>query len=133
MIFGKREDEEMGLFLVRWTARIMSIAIIMLLALFVFGEDGITTNMTATEWTGIVFFPFGVVAGFIIGWKNELAGGLVSVASLACFYLVYGLAVSGKLPRGIWFAAFSIPGFLFLGYGLARLRVFHRHQTGLVR
>ena len=37
MIFDKRSDEYTTLFLIRWVARILSIAILALLALFVFG------------------------------------------------------------------------------------------------
>lgn len=121
MIFGKRDDEDTALFVLRWTARLLGIAIIFLLSLFLFGEDGITLGMTATEWTGLTFFPLGVAIGFVIGWKNELLGGLISVGSLMCFYLVFGLAMTGHLPRGVWFAMFTLPGFLFLAYGLWRL------------
>jgi hypothetical protein len=134
MMFGKRDDEDAALFLIRWTARVLSLAIIFLLSLFLFGNDGITLEMTATEWTGLAFFPLGVAVGFLIGWKNELIGGLVSVASLAGFYFVFGLAMTGRLPRGGWFAIFTLPGFLFLAYGLLRLRVFRGHgETTLVR
>jgi|GEM_PF-277680 len=132
MIFGKREDEELPLFLIRWVARVMSLAILFLLALFAFGEDGITSGpgLRGHEYLGFLFFPVGVAIGFVIGWKNELLGGVISVASLACFYLVYELAVLGQMPRGRWFAVFTLPGFLFLAYGLLRLRLFHGHGAG---
>jgi hypothetical protein len=133
-IFGKREDEEVPLCLIRWIARVTSLGILFLLVLFMFGSDGITRNMTAAEWTGLAFFPIGVAIGFLIGWKNELLGGVISVGSLASFYFIYGLAVTGQLPRGIWFAVFTVPGFLFLAYGLLRLPAFHgKHPTPLVR
>ena len=134
MSFGKRDDEDTALFIVRWAARILSLAIIFLLSLFLFGDDGITLEMTATEWTGLAFFPLGVAIGFLIAWKNELVGGLVSVGSLACFYLLFGMAMTGRLPRGVWFALFTLPGFLFLAYGLLRLRMFRgTDETTLVR
>jgi hypothetical protein len=133
-VFGKRDDERLAMYLVRWVARVMSLAILFLLMLFMFGEDGVNSSVTAAEWTGLAFFPIGVAIGFLIGWKNELMGGIISVASLACFYLIYGLGVAGQLPRGGWFAAFTLPGFLFLFYGLYRLPVFHgKHPTPIVR
>lgn len=92
MVFGKRDDDDITV----WTARVLGIAIILLLTLFVFGEKGMTLDLT--EWTGLAFFPLGIVTGFLISWRNDLIGGLVSVASLACFYLVFGLALTGRLP-----------------------------------
>jgi hypothetical protein len=120
-MFGKRDEEDTALFILRWTARVLSIGIIFLLSLFVFGKDGITLDMTGTEWTGVAFFPLGVAVGFLVGWKNELLGGVVSFASLACFYFVFGLVMTGRLPRGAWFAIFTLPGFLFLAYGVIRI------------
>jgi hypothetical protein len=96
-----------------------------------FGEDGVNGKVTALEWTGLAFFPIGVAIGFLIGWKNELLGGIVSVASLACFYLIYGIGLTGQLPGGAWFIAFTFPGFLFLIYGLLRLPVFHGRRSTL--
>lgn len=135
-IFGKREHEGMVMYFVRWTARVMSLAILFLLMLFMFETDGATGSVrpTATEWAGLTFFPLGTCLGFIIGWKNELLGGIVSVASLAFFYLVYGLGLTGHFPDGVWFAVFTLPGFLFLAYGLAYQPVFHgKHPTPLAR
>jgi len=128
-IFGKREDEALPMYLVRWTARILSLGILFLLILFMFGVDGINGKVTTSEWTGLAFFPIGIAVGFLIGWKYELLGGIISVTSLACFYLIYGLRITGQLPRGAWFAAFTFPGFLFLVYGLLRLPVFQRRQS----
>lgn len=105
------------MYMIRWTARVLSLALILLFGLFMFGDDGITAEVTGTEWAGLLFFPIGISIGFIYGWKNELIGGLISVASLVCFYLVYGLGLTGQMPRGMWFAIFTIPGFLFLLYG----------------
>lgn len=120
MIFGKRENEDTALFLVRWTARILSLAILFVFALFVFGDDGVTTAITRTELVGLLFFPGGVAIGSLLGWRNELLGGLVSALSLAGFYLVFGLALTGRMPSGPYFLIFSIPGFLFLAYGAMR-------------
>lgn len=132
MIFDKREDEELPLLVIRWVARIMSLAILFLLGLFAFGQDGVTSGagIRGHEYVGFLFFPVGVAIGFLIGWKNELLGGLTSVASLTCFYLVYELAVLGQMPRGRWFVLFTLPGFLFLAYGLLRLRLVHGHGAG---
>jgi hypothetical protein len=120
MIFRKRENEDTLLFLVRWTARILALLIVGTLAMFIFGNEGVTTSITPTELVGLLFFPLGVAVGSLIGWRNELIGGLVSVGSLAAFYLVFGLGLTGRFPGGFYFLIFSIPGFLFLIYGVLR-------------
>ena len=118
-IFGKRENEAAALFVLRWTARILSIGVVFLVTLFAFGNDGVTSGpIRDHEYIGLFFFPVGIILGFIIGWTHEMLGGIISTASLACFYLVYELAIMGSVPRGPWFAVFNIPGFLFLSYGL---------------
>ena len=103
----------------RWMARLLSVASLLLLLLFATGEDGIKpSRVAAQEWIGLFFFPFGVALGMIIGWWNEKLGGLISVASLAAFYLIYGGLVRGSLAMGWYFVLFALPGFLFLLSGL---------------
>ncbi|HZM85841.1 MAG TPA: hypothetical protein VFF31_04705, partial [Blastocatellia bacterium] len=70
------------------------------------------------EWIGLLFFPFGVVVGMLVAWKREALGGFLSIGSLMCFYLVYGLIMGDGPPRGWAFAMFTAPAFLFLLSGL---------------
>lgn len=97
--------------IVRWTARILGIASTLLLFAFAFGGRE-HLRLTAREAVGFLFFPVGVVAGFAVAWRRELAGGLITVASLALFGLYLFLA-SGRLP-GIYFFLFAAPGFLHI-------------------
>ncbi|MBL8810152.1 MAG: hypothetical protein JNM43_08250 [Planctomycetaceae bacterium] len=100
----------------KWLARFSSLASIGLLGLFLFGGEESMTP-TLREAVAMVFFPFGVVAGMIIGWKYELRGGVVSVISLALFYAV--MAIMGRgIPTAPWFVVFTLPGILFLTAGL---------------
>jgi hypothetical protein len=96
----------------RWLARIASVVSIALLLLFFNGFH--PSQVRPSEWIGLAFFPFGVVLGMLISWKREFEGSLVSLGSLAAFYLVYGLMLTGRLPGGVAFVAFTIPAFLFL-------------------
>jgi len=107
----------------RWLARISSLASIGLLGLFLFGgEESITP--TLREAVAMAFFPFGVIAGMIVGWKYELRGGLISVISLAMFYAV--MAIMGRgIPTTPWFLVFTLPGILFLTAGLIQ-----KHRGG---
>jgi hypothetical protein len=99
---------------VRWFARAVSVLSIGLLLLFFIGEGFSPHGIATREWIGLLFFPFGVVVGIAVAWKREVLGSLLSIGSLAGFYLVYGLLLSGRLPRGYAFAAFTSPAFLFL-------------------
>lgn len=102
----------------RWISRISSIISIAIILMFLFGEKFDVNKITTSQWIGFAFFPIGIVTGFIVGWRNEKIGGLISVLSLICFYLIYGLLLNDKLPLGIAFLIFTIPGFMFLFTGL---------------
>lgn len=117
-MFDHRTHENYGLFYLRWVARILSIATISLLFTFYLGEDFDAGKVVLKEWVGLLFFPFGVVLGFIISWKKEGLGGLISTISLSAFYLIYGLILNGKFWQGGVFMIFALPGFLFVAYGL---------------
>lgn len=103
----------------RWAARLGSIASIGFLIPFAFSGGN---PPTWGEWLMIAFFPVGVVAGMLVGWKRERLGGAIAVASLLGFYGV-ALAREGHLPRGPWFVVFAAPGLLFLLCGLLPRRV----------
>ncbi len=117
-MFDQRNYENNGLFYLRWVARILSLATISLLFLFVIGEGIDLKVIEYREWLGLLFFPFGLFAGLLISWRNEGFGGIISVGSLAAFYLIYGLFLNGKLWLGWTFILFGFPGFLFLLYWL---------------
>lgn len=97
---------------IRWGARAGSILSVGLLLLFLGAEN--TTSVTPRQIVGFLFFPLGVAVGLVIGWWKEGLGGAVSMASLACFYLVYGVILSDQIPRGPWFVLFTAPALLFM-------------------
>jgi hypothetical protein len=99
---------------VRWFARATSVLSIGLLLLFFISESSGPRAVANREWIGLLFFPFGMAIGMLVAWKREALGSLLSIGSLACFYIVYGFILSGGLPRGWAFAAFTTPAFLFL-------------------
>ncbi len=99
---------------VRWAARIWSIASLVLMLGFVIGE-GINPT-TRAESLGLLFFPFGVCIGMIIGWWRERLGGITTVASLVIFYII-SVSMAGELPKGWAWLSFAAPGFLFLVTG----------------
>lgn len=101
----------------RWVARISSLISILILFMFFVGEGFQFEKVAAKQWVALAFFPGGLITGFIVGWKNELLGGSISVVSLLCFYLVYGFLISGSVPRGYAFAVLALPAIIFLFTG----------------
>jgi hypothetical protein len=51
--------------------------------------------------------------GLILAWRWECVGGIVSLASLAGFYLTL-FAFDQRFPRGPFFLLIALPGFFFL-------------------
>lgn len=109
-------------------ARLLSIASLGFILLFMFGEGSAWLSVGAKDIIGLVFFPFGLMLGLILGWRRELSGGVIAVGSIALFYLIYGLAINQAIFRGWWFVVLSTPGALFLLYALLR----HEHWNGEV-
>lgn len=102
------------LFLFRWSAKILSIASTALLLLFVFGEKFEASKVTGSQWLAFVFFPLGIVVGYVVAWWKEGLGGGITIASLLIFYLIFVVLLRGDIVRAGWFLVFAIPGFLFL-------------------
>lgn len=110
-------QKEMTISTVRRVSRIWSIISIGLI-LLLFLVDLNPAEIEWKEWVGLAFFPLGVVLGMIIGWRYEILGGAIATASLAAFYFIYGLILTGAFPKGIFFLLLSFPGILFLMIGL---------------
>jgi hypothetical protein len=104
----------------RWTARVWGIASTLLLLAFAFGGRE-HVRFTANEAIGFLFFPIGVIAGFAVAWWRELAGGLITMGSLALFY-VWLFARDGRLPTGPYFLLFAAPGILHIASALLAAR-----------
>jgi uncharacterized membrane protein len=110
-----RNNSGVALFLIRWSARLLSIASTVLLLMFLSGGEKFeVAKVTASQWLGLIFFPLGVIVGFVIAWWKEGLGGAITIASLLAFYLIYVLLLNGSLSRGVWFLVFAVPGLLFL-------------------
>ncbi|MBI5387626.1 MAG: hypothetical protein HZA90_23450 [Verrucomicrobia bacterium] len=98
---------------VRWIARLLGLASIGILAMFMIGEGYNPFTMKARDAMMTVFFPLGVVFGLILGWRREFLGGLIAVLGLATFYALH-FVESGRFPRGWAFLIFASPAFLLL-------------------
>jgi hypothetical protein len=98
--------------ILRWAARLGSLATLAFIAAFVFGgrEPGVPS---VNEMVALLCFPVGVVVGLLLAWRFELIGGVISLVSLALFY-GWMYALSGRVPDGPYFALLSSPAVGFL-------------------
>ena len=103
-----------SMIVLRWTARVLSLLSIAIILLFIIGEGFNPARVTAGEWALFLCFPFAVVVGLIVAWRNEALGGMMAVGGLLGFYLTHAVLAAGHLPRGWAYLVFASPGFLFL-------------------
>jgi hypothetical protein len=62
----------------KWTARLWSLASLGFLAMFMIGEGfNPLAALTSRQWAWFVCFPFGVSAGLALGWWRQTAGGAI--------------------------------------------------------
>src|SRR5262245_53224829 len=99
----------------RWTARAWGIASTLLLLAFAFGGRE-HLRFTPSEAVLFLLFPVGVIVGFVVAWRRELLGGLLTVGSLALFCL--WMFVGGGRLAGPYFLLFAAPGFLHIASAL---------------
>jgi len=109
----------------RWVARVSSLLVIGLILLFFIGE-GIDkgfdlSTLNSRDLLLMVFFPLGMMLGFVIGWWKEFSGGLTAILSVVLFHVVY-YAYTNGFPRGPWFMVFGLPGAFFLLAGMRKPR-----------
>jgi hypothetical protein len=95
---------------------VWGIASTLLLCVFAFG-GGEHLRLTGREVLLFLFFPIGIVVGFVVAWWRELAGGLITIGSLAAFY-VCAFVLSGRWALGPYFLLFAAPGFFHVASAL---------------
>ncbi len=105
--------------LIRWIARLWSVASILIFLLLCVGEGIHYTG--SMQWLGFLFYPVGVSIGMILAWKREVLGGSITTGCLIAYYIVH-FATAGVLPKGWGWLVLAAPGFLFLLCGFRRDR-----------
>lgn len=107
---------------IRVLAISLSVIIIVILIMFMIGEgipDVEDFKLDPSELLGMIFFPAGVITGMILSWRYDFIGAIITLGSLACFYLV-SLLFWNDIPSSPWFIIFASPGFLFLITGIIK-------------
>lgn len=97
----------------RWVARIWSIASVGLLCVFLLGEGPPPLTVKT------MMFPFGVMLGLILAWWFESIGGLLAIVSVLLFYVLEYLG-QGRFPKGYVFILIAAPSVIFLYCGFLR-------------
>ena len=107
--------------IIRWVARIASGLAALLIAVIFIGEgiaDGFEPLLHLTIRENAMMVAFFIVwLGLLLGWKWELAGGVMTIGGTVAFYLLDYL-FSGTFPGGPFFFILASPGLLFLYCGL---------------
>ena len=103
----------MAALILKWTARALSAASILLCLFILLGNGLDFSKFTAKEGILIAFFPLGVVIGLMLAWWKELTGALLAIGSLVLFYVAH-LFASDQWPEGTYFLIITLPAFVFL-------------------
>jgi glucose-6-phosphate-specific signal transduction histidine kinase len=124
-MFERRDHETSFQHVLRVIARAAGVICLAIIVLFLIGEDLVFGYMSSREWVGFLFFPIGVFVGLVLSFREELMGGMITVASVLSFYLVYGLLLNSSIEQGWALLPFLVPGVLFVAYGLFRSSARH--------
>lgn len=92
----------------RWTAAVLVVMWLTFLVLESFKPD---FYVPAILWLQAAAIS-AIFAGYAIGWRHELPGGIVVLAGTIAFFLIV-LAMHHRLP-GLGAAVFALPGLLYL-------------------
>ncbi len=110
------------IYLVRSFARVLSVALLLFVGLMAVGE-GFPNPLELSGRESLLTVAFvAMVAGLVVGWWRELAGGSLVLGGFAAFMLVEFIA-TGDAGMSWIFALFPLAGALYLLFWhLGRLR-----------
>jgi hypothetical protein len=112
-----------------WTARVLSLAVLGFVLLFIIGEGGFNLVTMSARESVMMFFFLMTCMGLIVAWHSEAVGGLLAILSMALFYVANWI-FSGHFPRGWAFAAIGLPALLFLLCSLLHAGKYHNNVQG---
>lgn len=103
-----------ALLMIRWTARLIALAICALVLTIIFGEGDLFSRRSPMEWLMTALFLISII-GLFLGWRWESLGGVLSVTGMCGFYLThYWTSNFTRWPGGWVFPCFFIPGILYV-------------------
>jgi hypothetical protein len=99
--------------IIRWIARILGSALILLFLIFAIGEGGPNLFRSVPRELVMHLSLIAMLIGILIAWRKELIGGIIIVAGFAIFWII-NYTYSHHLGIGPIFPIFPIVGILFL-------------------
>jgi hypothetical protein len=101
----------------RWTARVGGALLVLLIVMIGIGE-GMPNPFTQPLWSQIIFLALALIMmGILVGWRWELAGGILSLVGFCL-----GVIPLNNSPRGLtgFYFALALPGALYVISALVR-------------
>jgi len=106
---------------IRWTARILGTGMVLFVLIFAIGSLLEGLNKPTTEYntyTVILFLLWGAgLAGLIVAWWKEGAGGLISLIAFILFNILAATNTTPGSSYSFVLLLFIIPSILYLVYG----------------
>ena len=99
--------------LFRWLGRASGCTLIIAWLAFVVAEvfrSGPPSSTSAASQAGALAVVF---MGYLIGWRNELAGGLLAFFGTIAFLMIIYQVTLGAMPQ-LGALGFAVPGLLYL-------------------
>lgn len=112
---------------VRAAARLLAVALALLVLAFLVGEGVAFDRLRPVEWLGMGAIA-GLCAGYLLGWRHEIAGGVLVLAALAVVCGIERVA-NDRWPGGLLWPWLGVPGALYLVVGIAARRAARRALT----
>lgn len=101
------------IYLVRSFARVLSVALLILVFMMVAGEGFPRLSETSPREVLLSVSFVAMIAGLVVGWLSELVGGLLIVFGFGAFMIVE-YAATGDAGMSWVFALFPAAGVLYL-------------------
>lgn len=101
------------IYLVRSLARVLSVALLILVVMMVVGEGFPELSDLSTREIFLSASFVAMIAGLVVGWLREMAGGLLIVCGFGAFMIVEYVA-TGDAGMSWVFALFPVAGGLYL-------------------
>jgi hypothetical protein len=113
--------------ILRWIARLSSLALVTLFVAIAIGE-GPPPLWPLSIHTLLFCLLVLCLAGLLVAWRWELVGGLIALAGIVGFYLVHFANTGfGHFPGGWVFPSMFVTGVLFVVAATIR----NKHNTHL--
>jgi hypothetical protein len=99
---------------VHWVGCLLGTALVLMFAMFAFGGHEAPPPLSL-QMASLVL----ALIGYLLGWWNDLAGGIVSLVGMVGFYAL-NYAAAGNFPEGWVFPLCFVPGVLMVIAGLLK-------------